>query len=193
MVRLDLAQEAPGAAADVEQPLRPASGEGRSERHQRLAPHDGRGPAEQHLDLMIIASSRGAAQIPVALKMELLQIIGRVAAIRDFGQTALLARAVPPPLDGAQVSEEISGAAQRPEGAVGSIRRGQVVAGLDILPVLLDQTPEVQENAPRVWHRSSTQRLRQWNRMGDARRQELLAEKPAYAPELRGVKGEPVE
>src|SRR6266478_9449804 len=192
MVRLDLAQEAPGAAADVEQPLRPASGESRSERHQRLTPHDGRGPAEQHLDLMIIASSRGAAQIPVALKMELLQIIGRVAAVRDLGQTAHLGRAVAPPLDGAQVSEEISGATQRLEGAIGSVRRGQVAAGLDISPVLLDQSPEVAENAPLVWHRPSAQRLRQWKRTGDVRRQELLAEKPGYARGLRGVKGESV-
>src|ERR1700730_371725 len=193
MVRLDLAQEAPGAAANVEQPPRPASGESRSERHQRLAPHDGRGPAEQHLDLMIIASSRRAAQIPVALKMEILQIIERVAAVRDLCQPARLGRAVPPPLDGAQVSKEISGTTQRPEEVVGPVRRGQVVAGLDISPVLLDQSPEVTENAPRVWHRPSAHRLRQWNRTGDARRQELLAEKPGYARGLRSVKGEPVQ
>src|SRR5262249_21919251 len=168
-----------------------ASSESRSERHQRLAPHGGCGTAKQHLDLMIIASSRGAAQIPVALKMELLQIIGRVAAAWDLGQMAL-GRVVPPLLDGAEVSEEISGATQRLEGAIGPVRHRQVAAGLDILPVLLDQSPEVPENTPGVWHRPAAQRLRQWNRTGGARRQELLAEEPGYAGGLRGVKGEPV-
>src|SRR4029077_16978842 len=159
MVRLDLAQEGSGATADVEQPLRFLSGKNRSQWHQRLAPHNGRGSPEQHLDLMIIASSRGATQIPVALKVELLQIIGRVAAVRDLGQTAVLARAVSPPLDGAQVSEEISGATQRLDGAVGPVPQWQVVTSLDISPVLLDQSPEVPEDASRIRHRPSAQRL----------------------------------
>ena len=160
MVRLDLAQEAPGPTRDVEQPRGPASGQSRLEGHERLAPHGGGSTAEQHLNLMVVALGRGAAQITVALKMEFLQIIARISAAWHLTQTALLARTVPPSLDGAQVSEEIGDAAQRLERAAELVRRGKVIPCLDVAPILLDQSPEIPDDAPLVRHRAAAQRLR---------------------------------
>ena len=113
VVRLDLAQKAPGPTSDVEQSRGPASSESRLERHERLAPHGRGSAAEQHLDLMVVASGRGGAQIPVTLEMKFLQIITRISAAWHLAKTAHLGRAVSPPLDGAQVSEKIGDAAQR--------------------------------------------------------------------------------
>jgi len=100
IIRFDLAQKMPGAAPDVEQLGRGAAGESGFERHERLAPHHGGGAAKQYLHLMVIAFGGRAAQITVALKMELLQVIARVGAGRHFAQNSLLLRAVPPSLDG---------------------------------------------------------------------------------------------
>ncbi len=78
VIRLDIAQKAAGAATDVEQPRPGAAHESGFERNQRLAPHGSGGTAEQHLDLMVVALGGGAAQIAVALKVELLQVIARI-------------------------------------------------------------------------------------------------------------------
>src|SRR5271169_4530459 len=148
----------PGAAADVEQLGRRAAGESRFEWHERLAPHGGGGAAKQNLDLMVIAFGGGATQITVALKMELLQVIARVGAGRHFAQNSLLTCAVPPSLDGAQVNKKIDCPTHGLDGAAEAARRLRVIPGLDVAPILLEQGPEIGENAAPVRHRAPAQR-----------------------------------
>src|SRR3546814_3738030 len=82
IVVLDECQEPAGAAGDVEQPrLADAPGpEVLRQRNQRLTAHRV-GPArEQHLDLIIVETRRVPAEIAAGLKVEVLQVIARVAA-----------------------------------------------------------------------------------------------------------------
>ena len=111
VVALDLGEERAGAAGDVEQPSRTAAPfaiqQRLPKRHQRLAPHRRGAAAEQHLDLMVVALGRGRAQIAVALEVEMLAVIGRIAGRLRQLQPALAGIAVAAGVDRAQIGEKI--------------------------------------------------------------------------------------
>ena len=110
--------------------------------------------------------------------MELLQVIARIAAGWHFAQKALFGGTVPSSFYGAQVGQEIDSATHRLEGVAEPVRRGRVVAGFDVAPILLDQGPEIGEDAPLVGQRAPSQRFWQWHRAADTRGQELLTKEP---------------
>src|SRR5271166_5293833 len=193
VIRFDLAQKATGATSDIEQLCRGAPGESGLERHERLTPHGGGGSAEQHFDLMVVTFGRSAAQIAVALKVKPLQVIARVPAARHVVQKALLALTVPPSIDRAQVGKKIDSPTHRLPGAADTTLRARVIAAFDIAPILLDQGPEISEDALFVRHRAPAQPLWQWHRSADPCRQQLLAKEPGDSRGLRGVEGELIE
>src|SRR6516162_8338971 len=118
---------------------------------------------------MIVALGGSIAQIAVALKMELLQVVARVWAGWHFAQKTFLGCAVTPSLDGAQIGKKISSATQRLERAAEVILRARVISRFDVAPILLDQGPEIAENALPVGHRPPAQGLGQRHRAADPR------------------------
>ena len=88
---------------------------------------------------MVVALGRSVAQIAIALKMELLQIIRRVSTGRRVCQKALLTPAMPPLLDRTQIGEEVECAADLLDRVAEPVGRARIVAGLDVAPILLDQ------------------------------------------------------
>src|SRR5260370_8914251 len=88
IVALHLAQEASGAAADIEQP-------GAADAAPRqlplqwgagLPPHGGGTAPEQYLDLVVVELGRVPAAVTVGLEMEVLQVITRIAARRCLAE-----------------------------------------------------------------------------------------------------------
>ncbi len=198
VIRLYLAKKSPGSAGDVEQPRphRPLTefpARARFKRDERLAPHRCRAAAEQHLDLMVVALGGSIAQIPISLKMEFLQIIRRVSTRRRVCQDALLASAMPPLLDRAQIGEEVERAADLLQRIAEPVSWGRVVAGLDVAPILLHQRAQVREETLPVRHWPPAKRFRQSHWTTHSGGQQLLAEKPADARGLRRVERHPVQ
>src|SRR5690349_2432073 len=105
VICLDLAQKSAGSASHIEQsrratPAERAPVERPPQGNQRLSPHRCSAAAKQHFYLVVVPLRRSAAQIPVGLKMELLQVVGRIATRRHpFRDQALLAGAMPPLFD----------------------------------------------------------------------------------------------
>ena len=88
---------------------------------------------------MVVALGRSIAQIAIGLKMEFLQIIGRISARRRVCQNALLTSAIPPLLDRTQIGKEVERAADLLQRVPEPVGRGRIVAGLDVAPILLHQ------------------------------------------------------
>src|SRR5216683_8453120 len=101
---------------------------------------------------MVVALGRSAAQIAVALKVKFLQVVGRVPTTRHLRQQALLARAMPPFLNRAQIGEKIEGAADLVDWVAEPVGRRHVIACLYVAPILLDQGFEIGEEASSVRH-----------------------------------------
>src|SRR5207248_907659 len=62
-----------------------------------------------------------------------------------------------------------------------------------VAPILLDQPPQIGQQALAVRHRAAAQFLRRGHRFGQPGGQQLLAEKPADPRRLGGLEGEFVE
>src|SRR5271165_345261 len=142
MIRLYLAEKSPGSAGDIEQPRRPPTadrmrGECALQGDERLASHRRCAAAEKHLDLMVVALGGSTAQISIGLKMEFLQVVARISTRRHPCQHALLAPAMAPLFDRAQIGKEIESAADLLERLAEPIGRRRIVTGLDVAPILL--------------------------------------------------------
>src|SRR5215469_14957864 len=73
--------------------------------------------------------------------------ISWITAGRRRCQQTLLAGAMPPFFDGSEIVEKIGGPPDSREGIAQPVERGCIIAGLDIAPVLLDQGPQIGEDA----------------------------------------------
>src|SRR5207237_4107277 len=142
---------------------------------------------EQHLDLMIVALGGSIAQIPIGLKMEFLEIIRRISTGRRICQNALLTSAMPPPLDRAQIGEEVECAADLIQRVAEPVGRRRIVAGLDVGPILLYQRAQVCEETLPVRHWPPAESFRQSHRTAHSGSQQLLTEEPADPRRLRRV------
>ena len=105
---LDEIKEAPGAAADVDQPqfALVASGESFRKRRQRLPPHGVGRSLEQHLDLRVVAVGGFLSQPAARLEMEILQVVVRAAAARLCVQHLARRVALATRVDLGEVAEE---------------------------------------------------------------------------------------
>src|SRR6516165_11410276 len=99
---------------------------------------------------MVVALGGGTAQIAVALEVEFLEVIARVGAGRHFAENPLFGRAMPPSLDRTQIREKIDRTAHCFQRVAETVSRPRVIPGFDVAPVLLDQSPEIGEDAPLV-------------------------------------------
>ena len=125
--------------------------------------------------------------------MKFLQVVARVISGGRLVQKPVAGRSVAPLVDRAEIGEKISRATQRSDWAADPVGRRRVVPGLDVAPVLLDQSPQIAENAPPIRHRAAMQRCGQRHRPAQPCSQQLLAEEPADPRGLRGIEGELVE
>src|SRR3954468_19963778 len=144
-----------------------------TQRHQRLPAHKRSATAEQDLDLIIVALGRRLAQIAVALEMEHAPVVARIAFGLLVAQQHLSGGAVPAGLDRAEIGEEIGGATQPFERIAAPILGRGVETGLDVAPVLLDETPQMGDEPLAVGYRAAAQ-LRRWSWFRQARDKRLV-------------------
>src|SRR5215472_4180756 len=195
VVDLHLAQKPPSSACNVEQahslaPGRPLLvGEHAFQWDQRLAPHCSGTPAKQNLDLVVVALGRSPAQITICLEMKFLPVIGRIMLGHGFGQKALLGSAVPSLLDRFQIGKEIDRATDLCERIAEPIRRRCIVSGLDVAPILREESPQIGQDPPPVRRRAMLQSIWHRHRTAHAGREQFLPEEPTDARRLRSVEG----
>src|SRR5436190_18758208 len=96
-------------------------------------------------------------------------------------------------LDRAKVGKEIGGAAQPVERVAAPVIRRDVNALGDVLPITLDQLPQIPDQPLPVGRFAAAQFLGHRQRLRKARRKQFLAEKPTDPRNLRGFEGELVE
>ena len=132
--------------------------------HQPLAAHRRRAAPEQHLDLGIVALGRGLAEIAIGLEMEFATVIGRVSFRRRFRHQTLTKVAMAARLDRAEIGKEIGGAAQPIERVAAPVIRRGVDALGDVLPITLDQLPQIPDQPLPVGRLAAAQFVRDGHR-----------------------------